>query len=237
MRVGDATAENFGWPCYEGPGRQAGYDNLNNPVCESPLPRGHGPGVTAPFFSYHHNTPMTAGGACPDSDAGALGGITFYPGGPFPDEYDGALFFADFTRHCLMVMMAGADGRPDPATLRSSAWCSRPAAPDGPWPVDLEVGPDGVLYYVDVYYGCCTGSATPAAGPPTAADGGRDRHPGRRSGRHDRALRRLRLPRPGGRRADLRLGPRRRRRVRRRHRRHRDRAPTPRRGASPPVSA
>ena len=28
-------AENFGWPCYEGVGRQSAYDNLNVSICEN----------------------------------------------------------------------------------------------------------------------------------------------------------------------------------------------------------
>ncbi|QYC38011.1 hypothetical protein Nocox_01890 [Nonomuraea coxensis DSM 45129] len=36
-RVVNPTAgvTNFGWPCYEGPGRQGGYDNLDLTLCES----------------------------------------------------------------------------------------------------------------------------------------------------------------------------------------------------------
>ena len=30
-----APVENFGWPCYEGPSRQAGYDGANLNICES----------------------------------------------------------------------------------------------------------------------------------------------------------------------------------------------------------
>ena len=47
-----------------------------------------------------------------------------------------------------------------------------PDRTDGPWPVELEVGPEGDLYYVDVHYGilhriCYTG-ADAADQPPTA---------------------------------------------------------------------
>ena len=31
----DATADNFGWPCYEGTGRQGSYDALNLNLCEN----------------------------------------------------------------------------------------------------------------------------------------------------------------------------------------------------------
>ena len=31
----DAAVENFGWPCYEGAGRQSGYDGANLNLCEN----------------------------------------------------------------------------------------------------------------------------------------------------------------------------------------------------------
>ena len=63
-------------------------------------------------------------------------------GGAYPDKYDGALFFADYSRDCLWVMTAGANGLPDPA---SRANFVTPAAN----PVHLEIGPAGDLFYVD----------------------------------------------------------------------------------------
>ena len=45
-------------------------------------------------------------------------------GGTYPDAYNGALFFADYSRNCIWAMRAGADGLPDPAdrvTIRSGA--------------------------------------------------------------------------------------------------------------------
>src|SRR4029450_9358993 len=43
----DQNAENFGWPCYEGAGRQAGYDSANLTICETLYTT---PGaVTAPY--------------------------------------------------------------------------------------------------------------------------------------------------------------------------------------------
>ena len=31
----DDAVENFGWPCYEGNGRQSGYDGANLSICEN----------------------------------------------------------------------------------------------------------------------------------------------------------------------------------------------------------
>ena len=41
--------------------------------------------------------------------------MAFYQGGPFPDSYDGALFFADYSRDCIWAMQKGTNGLPDPA--------------------------------------------------------------------------------------------------------------------------
>ena len=37
---------------------------------------------------------------------------------PIPAEYDGALFFADYSRDCIWVMPKGADGNPAPGQIR-----------------------------------------------------------------------------------------------------------------------
>jgi glucose/arabinose dehydrogenase len=43
--------ENFGWPCYEGVGRQSGYDAANLAICEN-LYNDNGPGAaTAPYYA------------------------------------------------------------------------------------------------------------------------------------------------------------------------------------------
>jgi len=139
--IGDAVVENFGWPCYEGSGRQSGYDAINLPICEA-LYQASG-AVTAPTYTYNHNASVVSGDGCPIGSS-STAGITFYPesGGTFPVAYRGGLFFADYTRNCIWWMAKGANGQPDPATR--AAFVS-PAA----GPVDLEVGPDGALYYVD----------------------------------------------------------------------------------------
>ena len=82
-----------------------------------------------------------AGETCPTGGS-SIAGLAFYPGGPFPDAYDGALFFADYTRDCIWVMFPGGDGLPNPG---NKATFLAPAAN----PVNLQVGPDGALYYAD----------------------------------------------------------------------------------------
>lgn len=58
----DNVAENFGWPCFEGVGRQSGYDNANLNICESLYSAG---GQTSPYYTYNHSASVVAGDGCP----------------------------------------------------------------------------------------------------------------------------------------------------------------------------
>jgi uncharacterized repeat protein (TIGR01451 family) len=138
----DSTADNFGWPCYEGAGRQGSYDALNLNICENLYAAGSG-AVVAPYYTYRHSDSIVSGEACNNGQGSSTVGMAFYPGGSYPDEYDGALFFADYSRDCLWVMKAGSNGLPDPATRQNFV---TPAAN----PVHLEIGPNNDLFYVDI---------------------------------------------------------------------------------------
>ena len=77
----------------------------------------------------------------------AISGLAFYPKVPYPAQYDGALFFADAVRGCIWAMLPPAGfGTPSPQHIKTFV------APAGA-PVDLQMGPDGNLYYVDYYGG------------------------------------------------------------------------------------
>ncbi len=137
-----ATVPNFGWPCYEGPDPQPAYDEADLNICED-LYADSG-AVTGPYFSYRHDGEVASGDQCQPGSS-SISGLAFSPAsGPYPDEYDGALFFADYSRGCLWVMKAGADGLPDPAQTMKFA--------DGT-PVDLTVSPGGELFYPDIAAG------------------------------------------------------------------------------------
>ena len=56
----DATADNFGWPCYEGDGRQGTYDALNLNLCENLYAAGSG-AVVAPYYTYRHSIRSSVG--------------------------------------------------------------------------------------------------------------------------------------------------------------------------------
>jgi len=132
---------NFGWPCYEGAGRQPGYDGANLDICERLYTDTARP-ARAPFYAYNHSATVVAGETCPTGSS-AIAGLAFTPAATaFPASYGGALFFADNSRDCIWVMRAGAGGQPSPSTIETfAAGASNP--------VDLTFGPGGDLFYPD----------------------------------------------------------------------------------------
>jgi hypothetical protein len=98
----DASAENFGWPCYEGNNRQSGYDTANLNLCENLYSQGAG-AITPPVFAWSHSAKVVPGESCPTGSSSAAG-LSFYRDGPYPADFDGALFFSDYSRDCIWVM-------------------------------------------------------------------------------------------------------------------------------------
>jgi glucose/arabinose dehydrogenase len=103
------VVENFGWPCYEGTGRQGGYDGANLTICENLY--GQPSAVTAPFYAYNHSAKVVPGETCPTGSS-SIAGLAFYDGGSYPAAYSGALFFADYSRDCIWVMFNPTGGGP-----------------------------------------------------------------------------------------------------------------------------
>jgi glucose/arabinose dehydrogenase len=148
-RVVDAggPVENFGWPCYEGSPRQADYDGSNLTMCENLYTTGD-TNVVAPYFAYLHQQAMYTGDTC-GTGSSSTSGLAFYTAGAYPAAYNGALFFADYSRDCIFVMYRGANGNPDPATR--TAFVKIGGSPSAePNAVDLQIGPGGDLYYADL---------------------------------------------------------------------------------------
>ena len=157
-----AGVTNLGWPCYEGAGRQGGYDSANLSICENLYAAGVG-AVQAPLFAWNHGSLVVPNETCPSGSSSAAG-IAFAPanGGSYPDEYDGALFFADYSRDCIWAMLPGASGLPDPARIRTFAAGAAN-------PVGLQIGPGGDLFYPDFDGGTIRRvTFTSANQPPTA---------------------------------------------------------------------
>jgi glucose/arabinose dehydrogenase len=132
--------ENFGWPCYEGNGRQGGYDSLDLSLCESLYA---GTAVRAPFFTYRHSDKVFPEESCAPGSS-SISGLAFTPpGSTLPAEFDGALFFSDYSRRCIWVMKRGAGALPDPSTVRTF----RDGASN---PVEIQFGPGNDLFYADI---------------------------------------------------------------------------------------
>ena len=162
---------NFGWPCYEGGLNSSGtpINSTHSPIstldldlCESLYATG---GATPPYWAYHHGDEIVPGENCQEQQGSALSGMAFAPAtGSFPDTYDGALFFSDHSRECIWVLRADANGLPDPATKQAFAQAAG-------FPVDLEFGPNGELFYPDIVAGSVrriSFAGGPGNDPPTA---------------------------------------------------------------------
>lgn len=134
--LGAAAPLNFGWPCYEGAGKQPGYDALNLTSCETLYAANS---AAAPYFAYKHSAKVAPTDGC-GAGSSSVTGIAFYSGGDYPAQYQGAMFFADYSRRCIYVMNQGAGGDPDPASARSFHV-------DADGPVFLTTGPGGDIFY------------------------------------------------------------------------------------------
>ena len=136
-------ARNFGWPCYEGVGRQAGYDGANLNICENLYSAGPS-AVVSPYFAYHHTARVVPNETCPTGSSSTAGVQFAFASdqSPYPAEYDDALFFADYSRDCIWVMPKGADSNPAPGLVRTFVAGAAN-------PVSLQIGPTGELFYVD----------------------------------------------------------------------------------------
>ncbi len=175
-----APSKNFGWPCFEG-SYPEGEENLpyeygvqyeKANLCKR-LYTGEPEANTAvhPYFAYNHGAPVLAGDECPyhhappappDEAGASISGLAFLHGGPWPQSWDGALLFGDVTRDCIWAMMPEASGEklPDPSNIVSieslsegkGIVCENEPVTQG-CPVDLELGPEGDIYYADINSG------------------------------------------------------------------------------------
>ena len=168
-------AVNFGWPCFEGGPSgslvNSRWNAVDKPLCESLY--GEPSAVRAPFFAYPHpHTPGYdghlfpggvrqkridfAGDACDPSAGSSVAGLFFYdptgvdPSALLPAKYHDALFFTDASRGCIWTMEAGADGQPDPSTIKN--FLVHESGDTLFTPVDIVQGPDGALYVPNFYF-------------------------------------------------------------------------------------
>jgi glucose/arabinose dehydrogenase len=156
--IDDSVAENFGWPCYEGATRQPGYDGADLNSCESL----YGVGQTGPFYLYNHNAKVVASDSCAPGTS-SVSGIAFENGSNYPSDYDGALFFADASRHCIWAMKRAGGVDPSPSQLSQFVGGAGT-------PVQVLTGPGGDIFYVDLDGGQVHRVVYNGANhPPTAA--------------------------------------------------------------------
>jgi glucose/arabinose dehydrogenase len=161
--------DNFGWPCYEGNGRQGGYDAADLSLCETVYT--FAPALP-PLFTYNHQAKVNSEDTCPVGSSSVSGLAFTPPNSTLPAEFDGALFFSDYSRNCIWVMERTTGSLPSPARIR-------PFRLGASGPVDLQFGPGNDLYYADFNSGAIRRihytegnqpprpaiSATPTSGP------------------------------------------------------------------------
>ncbi len=160
-----APIANFGWPCYEGDNSQSsilsGYQSAGLNICANLY---NTPGsVVASYYAFQHRVQVVSGETCSTTNGSAITGLAFYNGGAYPTSYNGALFFADHSRNCIWVMTAGSNGLPDKTKVANFITGASN-------PVDLEIGPNGDLFYVDMEGGAIRRIQYAGAGnqPPIA---------------------------------------------------------------------
>lgn len=134
------AAPDFGWPCFEGEGRQGGYESAGLTICNQLYNQ---PSlVTAPYYSYEHGQPAVPNDTCTISDSTSITGMAFYNGGNYPAAYNKALFFGDYSRNCIWVMYSDNNGLPMPGQVQVFQ-------KDASAPVNITTGPNGDVFYVD----------------------------------------------------------------------------------------
>lgn len=106
--------------------------NYGWPICEGSC---DWPNLTDPLFSYSHN----------GRDASITGGA-FYYGSQFPSLFQGAYFYADYAQNWIRYLTFD-QGQPT-----SHYFEPEDGALDGDYGeiVEIVIGPDGALYYVDL---------------------------------------------------------------------------------------
>ena len=122
--------ENFGWPCYEGAGRQSGYQSAGLNLCRPVQPAGR---RRAALFRVRPQRARRRGRQLPDRNGSSITGLGFYPAAPTRRVRRRPLLRRLYAQLHLGDA-AGANGLPTPPTFRHS-W------PGAANPVDLETGP------------------------------------------------------------------------------------------------
>jgi glucose/arabinose dehydrogenase len=103
--------------------------NYGWPTCEGPCSN---PNFINPIYAYEH----------PSGDGGAVAGGAFYDDDQFPAQYQGDYFFGDYVHDFIQTLDTETE------TAEKSDFVI-----DVQSPVDINVGPDGSLYYLSIVEG------------------------------------------------------------------------------------
>lgn len=131
-----SQVENFGWPCYEANEQPPAWVAQNIPLCQQLYASGSA-AHAQPFYSYRHDADVP-GVKQPSS----ITALAFYQGGNFPQKYQNAFFVGDHDNQWIKVMLADANGNPDPNQIE--VFANQVGSI-----VFLHSAPDGSLFYVD----------------------------------------------------------------------------------------
>ncbi len=125
-----SPGKNYGWPCYEGLVHTSGYKDLSGCTPQYQA-EGTANAATPPIF-------VTAHSDEPNFSSAIVGG-PFYPGGPYPDDFDGSMFYGNYAAKYIKRLTFDANG---------NVTGTQPFATN--WPgVDLELGPGNLIYYTN----------------------------------------------------------------------------------------
>ncbi len=122
---------NYGWPCYEGPVVQAGYEPKS--VCQALYALGAS-AVKAPLVTWDHL-----------GTSSAVTGGPFYTGTLYPVQYQGSYFYGDYSQGWIRTL------RLDSSNNLVGGPYDFAYGADGP--VDIQIGPDQLLYYIAINTG------------------------------------------------------------------------------------
>ncbi len=151
--VNSGFGKNFGWPYFEGVAgsnqQTGGYNTL--------------PGAAAFYASNNASSPLWGQFHASPDNARAIVVGDFYTGPLYPSSYRNALFISDFGTQQLRVMRLNPDG-----SVQSVA----PLNVNTGVTVEMSMGPDGYLYYVDITGKIGRLVFTPTGGTPPAAQPG-----------------------------------------------------------------
>ncbi|MPZ53306.1 MAG: hypothetical protein GEU79_11340 [Acidimicrobiia bacterium] len=169
---GPAEIHNFGWPCYEGrEDKLHDFEIMGNALCDDLYAdeTADPATVTEPLFEYRHGWTVWDGADGGASGSSAVSAIGFMEGGNYPAEWDDALVFSDYNRQGVWALkevdgeyvavqtVGGYDEPEDGAYLLSTAGI-----------VDIQPGPGGNLYMVDLDAGVFRLRYDPNNVPPIA---------------------------------------------------------------------